>query len=198
MDQSNYINKVKGIINSKEGDLDIVESIANLELPPEPTAVESLIYGESKQIERVKEYFESATDDDLDVEDPAAVAATIVSKLKSYVDDFNSGIEYKFSFQLQANYQHFIEANIATEYLSLIRPITSARNISQALEELTIWEKDLPKKLPLFKNDKRDCLLISAKPIYQIRAYKDGMVIISDGIVEHGDERDINTRVNNL
>lgn len=196
MNQSNYISKVKDIIKSSEGDLDIVESISNLELPPEPTAVESLIYGESKQIEQVKEIFE--TDEDHDAEDPEAVATTIVSKLKSYIGDFEGGIEYKFSFQLQAHYQHFLETNIATEYLSLTRPITSARSIHQALEELDIWKKDLPKKLPLFKNDKRDCLLISVKPIYQIRAFKDGMVIISDGTIVHGDERDINTRVNNL
>lgn len=196
MNQSSYINKVKDIINSNEGDLAIVESIANLELSAEPTPTELLISGESRQIELVKELFET-DDKDGYAEDPKAVAITIVSKLKSYISDFDSGVEYKIRFQLQATYQHFIEENIATEYLTLDRPVT-AKSIPQALEEVTIWEKELPKKLPLFKNDKRECLLISIKPIYQVRALRDVMVIISDGVVEYGDERDINTRVNNL
>jgi len=192
MNKSNYINAVQNAIISSNNELDVIEAICELPLPLEPTPVEALIYGESKQIESIKE------DQEEDYgEDPHDAAKIILSKIKSYINDFENSIQYKYRFQLLATYQHFIEESLDTEFIKIIRRI-EAKSISQALAESKEWGKDLPNKLPLFSSEKRDCLFVSLKPVYEVIANKDGTICtISDGRIEFGDERDINTRTNN-
>lgn len=198
MNKSNYINEVQSIIKSSNNELETIEAICKLTLPSEPTPVEALIFGECKQIELVKEYLEEYNDEDLDAEDPEVVAKTIVSKIKSCISDFENNIQYRYEFRLLATYQHFLEDTMGLEYINIIRQSTSTKTIAQAVTASKEWEKDLPKTLPIFKGEKRECLLISVKPIYQVSSIKYGTLsTISDGIIEFGDERDINTRTNN-
>lgn len=192
---TDYLKQVTELTSSSETDEGIIDAINKLTLPPKASALEALIYGESLQLESVRDIGRLSPEDE---EEPAEEAKVILSKVKSYLDDFEGGFQFRYQFKLCATYQHFIEDTMGLDYLEIFRG-TDANDINQAVKNSEEWSKSLPQKLPLYEAEERPCLLVSVKPTYRVIASKGNEdKLVSEGMIEFGNEKDINTRQNNL
>jgi hypothetical protein len=192
---SNYLQKVRELIDSSEVAEQTIDEINEVDFPKSATVLESLVYGESKQLESVRREQEVSPEDS---DDPAEVAHLILAKIKTYTDKLDKGFEFKYQFALCATYQHLGETTMDMDYLDIIKA-SDAKSIQQAVQDSTEWKKQLPRKVALFVNEERECLLVNVKPLYKVVAEKDSEVqTVSKGRIEFGNEVDINTRANNL
>lgn len=192
---SNYLSKVADRINASEDAESIVDDINKLELPESPTALEALIYGECLQLESVRELGKLSPEDE---EDPAEEAKVILSKVKTYQRDLEDGFEFRYQFKICATYQHFLEETMGVEYLRIFKD-SESQKIKQAVKDSEDWSNSLPQKLAIYEGEERPCLLVSVKPTYQVIAMKGNTdKLVSEGVIEFGNEKDINTRENNL
>ena len=200
--QCSYIDEVRKILDSPKSHIEAVDTISELELPSNAAPIVALIYGESKFIEstrQMQKYLEE--DGDAKDVDPSEAADYVVQKIVSYINDFDREYIYAYQFRLVATYQRLADEQLGPNYLEYIDVVrkTDAKTITQVVAETEEWKRNLPRTLPLFIDEERECLFVNCRPAYKVVVYRDAeKQIISSGIVEFGDERDINTWMNNL
>jgi hypothetical protein len=129
---SNYLQKVRELIDSSEVAEQTIDEINEVDFPKSATVLESLVYGESKQLESVRREQEVSPEDS---DDPAEVAHLILAKIKTYTDKLDKGFEFKYQFALCATYQHLGET----------------KKENACLLTLSLYIKSWPKKIPKCK-----------------------------------------------
>lgn len=194
MNESDYIMLVKSTVDEPDGIL----KIAAIELPIDTSPLLALIRGDAQQLQHDLDYANNHDPTDPDEDEirelAREVSMQIISKIKRYLSDWDSGNTYQYGFKIKATYGAFKNEHGDIEYIDVIQRDPGVKTVSGAVKAARTWQSHLLERIKLYPNQETGHKLISVDPTYIIRdSYG---IKIAAGTMRFKDGRDISTWLN--
>jgi hypothetical protein len=198
VNDTNYIEQVRSVLNSSDNDVDKVQKIYALIPPENSTPLVVLIHGDSQQLEDNTKYARNddpANPSDKEINElQKRLAMQIVEKVGKYLADWDAENVYNYSFSLKATYGAYKNDQGEVEYVDVIKSDNALKTIPEAVQAARQWQNRLLERITLYTEQEVGHKQISVKPIYTIRDAKRNH--IASGTLEFDDERGVSTWLN--
>lgn len=198
MNDKNYIDQVKAVLNLSDNNVDKVQKIYELVPPKNSSPLVVLIHGDSQQLADATEY--ARNDDPANPSDEEInelqerLATQILEKVNKYLADWDAENMYHYSFSLKATYGSFKNEQGEVEYVDVIKSDSTLKTVVEAVQAAKQWQDRLFERIVFYSEQEVGHKQISVKPIYIIRDTKRNH--IASGILEFDDEQGISTWLN--
>lgn len=184
-----YIDRVKDNLKNSD-EQQAVRNILALEKLRDASPLVDLIHGDSRQL--IDDINLRYNDDD-ELADEAQIkevskeiAHEVVGKIRKYLDDWDAGNTYKYSFKLNISFGRFKDAHGGIENIEAYRTDLPLHTVDQAIQAAKEWDSTLLERVVFYPDQAVGHKRGSVDVIYRISDSRGKL--ISDGNIYRSSE----------